>query len=441
MSFDLLLQNGTVVLPWGEVQADIGVRAGHIAAIGKNLGPAAQVFDVANLHVLPGVIDPHVHFRDGGMGGIAGVEDMRSGTLGAVLGGVTCVFDMPNTNPAATDAENLTRKHDYIAGRAYCDVGIYVGANKENIEQLGMMESMPGVCGIKVFAGSSTGNLLVEDDASIERVLRSGRRRVSFHSEDEYRLVERKSRFSCGDPYSSHALWRDPECAFLGTRRVATLAGKTGRPVHILHVSTEEEFAYLKDYRALVTTEVLLNHLVQSAPDIYDRLGPYGVMNPPVRDERHRLAAWAAVADGTVDTLASDHAPHSKAAKEKPWPDCASGMTGVQTLLPMMLEQVAQGRLSLLRLVDLMCAGPARVYGAVNKGRIAAGYDADFSIVDLRATRRIEKSWIASQCGWTPFEGVSCTGWPVASVVRGQIVMREGAVEGEPVGRAMSFRS
>jgi dihydroorotase len=351
------------------------------------------------------------------------------------------VFDMPNTTPAATSAETIARKTAYIPSQAYCDVGIYVGGTKENIADLAKLETMPGVCGVKIFAGSSTGNLLIEDDENIERVLRTGRRRVSFHSEDEYRLQARKSRFTCGDPYASHAEWRDVECAYLGTRRILALARKTARPVHILHVSTAEEFAYLKDYKDIASAELLLNHLVQSAPDIYDRLGPYGVMNPPVRDARHQAAAWAAVADGTVDTVASDHAPHSRAAKEKPWPDCASGMTGVQTLLPMMLTQVHAGRLSLLRLADLMSAGPARIYGAVNKGRIAAGYDADFSIVDLRAKRRIEKSWIASQCGWTPFEGVECTGWPVATIVRGNIVMRDGAIGGEPIGQVVDFRS
>ncbi len=441
MNFDLLIRNGVVAFPWGEVAADVGVQGGIIAAIGTNLGNAEQIFDAAHLTVLPGIIDPHVHFRDGGLGGIKGVEDMASGTLGAVLGGVTSVFDMPNTEPAATSAETVARKHDYISGQAYCDVGIYVGGTKENIVELAALEVMPGVCGIKIFAGSSTGNLMVEDDEHIGMIMRAGRRRISFHSEDEYRLQARKSRFSCGDPYASHAQWRDVECAYLGTRRITALARKTGRPAHILHVSTAEEFAFLRDHKALMSVEVLLNHLVQSAPDTYDRLGPYGVMNPPVRDERHRLAAWAAVADGTVDTLASDHAPHAAAAKERPWPDCASGMTGVQTLLPMMLEQVAQGNLSLSRLTSLMADGPARVYGAVNKGRIAAGYDADFSIVDLRARRRIEKSWIASQCGWTPFEGVVCTGWPVATIVRGQMVMRDGAVAGAPTGRPVLFRS
>ncbi len=441
MHHDLLIKNGTLILPWGEAKADLAIANGRIAAIGTNLGPAAQILDAANLHILPGIIDPHVHLRDGGQGGIPGVEDMLTGTRAAVLGGVTSVFDMPNTSPAGTSAAALAAKHAYITGHAFCDVGLYAGATKENADTLGTLEAMPGICAIKVFAGSSTGNLLVEDDASIERVMRAGRRRIAFHSEDEYRLLARKPNFKSGDPYADHAVWRDVECAFLGTRRITALAHKTGRPAHILHVSTAEELDYLRDHRALMSVEILLNHLVQSAPEVYERLGPYAVMNPPLREARHLTAAWAAVADGRVDTIGSDHAPHSRAAKEKPWPDCAAGLTGVQTLLPMMLDQVARHRLSLTRLADLMSAGPARIYGAVNKGRIAAGYDADLSIVDLRATRRIENSWIASPCGWTPFDGVTVTGWPTTTIIRGHIAMQEGEVTPTPMGQGIMFRS
>jgi dihydroorotase len=441
MSYDLIIRNGTVVLPWGLAETDIAVTNGRIAAIGKNLGSAAEFLNAANLHILPGIIDPHVHFRDGGQGGIEGVEDMLSGTAGAILGGVTSVFDMPNTTPAATDAATLHAKRAYIPGHAYCDVGIYVGATKENADSLGELEAIDAVCAIKVFAGSSTGNLLVEDDASIERVMRSGRRRIAFHSEDEYRLQERKPLFKSGDPYASHALWRDVECAFLGTRRIMALARKTNRPAHILHVSTAEELDYLKTFRDVASVEVLLNHLVQTAPEVYERLGPYAVMNPPLRDASHTAAAWAAIADGTVDTIGSDHAPHSRAAKEKPWPDCAAGLTGVQTLLPMMLDQVHQGKLSLLRLADLMSAGPARIYGAVNKGRIAAGYDADFSIVDLQRVHKIENAQMATKCGWTPFDGLTITGHPTATIIRGNIVMRDGEINAPPTGRSITFRS
>jgi len=282
---------------------------------------------------------------------------------------------------------------------------------------------------------------MVEDDENLEKVMRSGRRRIAFHSEDEYRLRERKPLFKEGDPYSSHMEWRDEECAFLGTRRLMALARKTGRPAHILHVSTAQEFDFLKDFRDICTCEVLVNHLTQVAPECYEKLGGFAVMNPPIRGERHREAAWKAVNDGTVDTIGSDHAPHAREKKMLPWPSCSSGLTGVQTLVPIMLDHVNAGRTSLSRMADLMSAGPARVYGAVGKGRLAAGYDADFSIVDMKKQRRIEESWIVSPCGWTPFAGMDITGWPAATIVRGNIVMRDDEVLGAPTGKLVKFRS
>jgi dihydroorotase len=435
-SFDLILRGGRCVLPWGEEDADVGVRAGRIAAIGDlRTASAAQEIDCKGLHVLPGLIDPHVHLRDPGD---PAVETIPTGTRAAVLGGITAVFDMPNTTPSITSQEALEGKRAYTEGKSWCDIGFYVGAGKSNIPELAALELQPDVCAIKVFAGSSTGDLLVEDDATLERVMRSGRRRICYHSEDEYRLQERKPLYADGGPHKLHAEWRDVECAFLGTRRLMALARETGRGAHILHVSTAEELEYLRDFRDVATVEVLVNHLSQT-DEAYDRLGGYAVMNPPIRDARHMAAAWAAVADGTVDCIGSDHAPHSRAAKERPWPATAAGLTGVQTLAPIMLDHVNAGRLSLSRMVDLMAAGPARVYGAVAKGRLAAGYDADFTVVDLKKTRTIEDSWIASPCGWTPFAGMSCTGWPVMTIVRGQPVMREDEVLGTPAGRTVRF--
>lgn len=436
--YDLLIRGGTLVLPWGEAAADAGVRQGRIAAIGTpTTATADAVLDAQGLHVLPGLIDPHVHLRDPGD---PAIETIPTGTRAAVLGGLAAVFDMPNTSPAITGAGELAWKQGYVEANAWCDMGLYVGATKPNTPELAALELQPGVCGVKVFAGSSTGDLLVEDDASLEAVMRSGRRRVSYHSEDEYRLQARKPLFGRGDPYSAHMEWRDEECAFLGTRRLMALARRTGRPAHILHVSTAQELEYMRDYRDVATVELLVNHLTQVAPEVYEQLGGMGVMNPPIRGRRHWEAAWAAVRDGTADTIGSDHAPHPRAAKLKPWPDCPAGLTGVQTLVPVMLDHVAAGRLSLARMVDLMCAGPARVYGAVGKGRLAAGYDADFTLVDLQARRTIEDSWIASPCGWTPFHGMAVTGWPMATVVRGNIVMREGEVLGQPQGRLVQFR-
>lgn len=436
--YDLLIRDGTCVLPWGVEQTNIGVRDGRVAALGvPTAATAAETIDARGLHVLPGLIDSHVHLREPGD---AAVETIATGTKAAVLGGIAAVFDMPNTAPAIVDAGRLAWKQEYAERVAWCDMGLYIGATKANATDLAELELGRGVCAVKVFAGSSTGDLLVEDDESLERVMRAGRRRVAYHSEDEYRLQSRRSLFKRGDPYACHMEWRDEETAFLGTRRLMALARKTGRPAHILHVSTAEELEYLKGFRDIATVEVLVNHLTQVAPEVYERLGGFGVMNPPIRGQRHLDAAWAAIADGTVDTVGSDHAPHAREKKTLPWPDCAAGLTGVQTIVPVMLDHVNAGRLSLQRLVDLMCAGPARVYGALCKGRLAAGYDADFTLVDMRRRRRIEESWIVSPCGWTPFAGMEITGWPVATVVRGRGVMREDEVLGGPSGRLVRFR-
>ncbi len=368
MHYDLLIRGGTCVTPWGIETIDLGIRDGRIAALATSADAAAEsVIDAAGLHVLPGLIDSHVHLRDPGD---PAVETIETGTRAAVLGGIATLFDMPNTVPPIADAERLAWKRDYVVGRSWCDIGLYVAGPKTNIDALAALEREPGVCAVKVFAGSSTAALMIEDDAHLERAMRSGHRRMAFHSEDEDRLQARKTLFSRGQPYRTHMAWRDEECAFLGTRRLMALARRTGRSTHILHVSTAEELAYLRDFRDVATVEVLVNHLTQVGPDCYDTLGGFGVMNPP---------AWAAIRDGTVDTIGSDHAPYARAAKEQPWPDCPAGLTGVQTLVPIMLDHVAAGRLSLARLVDLMAAGPARVYGLTRKGRIAAGYDADFT--------------------------------------------------------------
>ncbi len=437
MHYDLLIRGGTVVTPWGERMTDLGAADGRIATLAAAPGDTAEtVLRARGLHVLPGLIDPHVHLRDPGD---ASVESIPTGTRAAVLGGIATVFDMPNTSPAITTAETLAWKQATVPQRSWCDFGIYVGATRANTPELATLERGAGVCAIKLFAGSSTGDLMIEDDAGIEAVMRAGTRRIAFHSEDEYRLQARRALFATGAPYRTHMEWRDPECAALGTRRILALARKTGRPAHIVHVSTAEEFAFLRGHRDLATAEILVNHLTQIGPECYDQLGAYAVMNPPIRTRHHYDAAWEAVRDGSVDTIGSDHAPHSHAAKARPWPETAAGLTGVQTAVPIMLDHVNAGRLSLARLVDLMAAGPARVYGAVTKGRIAAGYDADFTLVDMAHARTIENDWIATPAGWTPFAGKRVTGWPVATVVRGQVVMRDDTVLGAPIGQLVAF--
>jgi dihydroorotase len=434
--FDLLIRGGVCAMPWSIAEADIGVRDGRVAAIGSlSSATAMETFDTRGLTVLPGVIDTHVHFREPGH---LEKEDMETGTAAAILGGVTSVFEMPNTNPPTTTALLIADKLARAKGRMHCDHAFYVGATEGNAGALHRLERLPGVAGVKAFLGSSTGSLLLDKENAILAALKSGHRRMAVHSEDEARLRERASLAMPGDP-STHPVWRDVETARASTIRILDLARRAGRRIHLLHLTTAEELPLVADARSLATAEAVVPHLTLSAPECYERLGTYAQMNPPIRDVRHRGALWQAIGEGLIDLVGSDHAPHARRDKDGIYPQTASGMPGVQTLVTVMLDHVHRGRLSLARLADLTSAGPARVFGIAGKGRIAVGYDADFTIVDLNARRRIENAWIASRCGWTPYDGMETTGWPSATILRGRIVMREREISGEPAGLPLQF--
>lgn len=435
-TYDLIVKGATVVNHDGEGVRDIAIRGGRIAAIGQlGSAKAADVLDARGLHVLPGVIDSQVHFREPGL---EQKEDLATGSLAAVAGGVTAVFEMPNTKPLTTDASALADKVARARGRMHCDFAFYVGGTRENIGDIPALEKLEGSAGIKVFMGASTGDLLVEDEPSLDRIIARLSRRAAFHSEDEERLRARVDVRERGNP-STHPLWRDVEAAMIATRRLVGLAEKYRRRVHVLHISTADEIRWLRDHKDWATCEVTPNHLTLVAPDCYERLGTFAQMNPPVRDESHRRGIWAGIADGTVDVLGSDHAPHTVEEKHHPYPESHSGMTGVQTLVPIMLDHVNAGRLSLARFVDLTSAGPQRIFGILGKGRIAAGYDADLTIVDLGRTETITNSWIRSRCGWTPFDGVKVKGWPVGTFVRGRRVMWQGEIEAQAGGAPVRF--
>lgn len=437
-SFDLVVRGGQVVTPNGLEQTDIGIRAGRFAAFG-DLGHAvaADSFDAAGLTVLPGVIDTQVHFREPGL---EHKEDLESGTRGAVLGGVTAVFEMPNTRPSTLTADDLGIKLQRAAGRAWCDYAFYMGGAAENVAELPALERLAGCCGVKVFMGASTGSLLVPDDETLDRVLAHGRRRMAVHCEDEARMNERKHLGQvAGATAHLHPVVRDAESALRATQRLLALARRRARPVHVLHVTTADEMLFLRDHKDVASVEATPQHLTLAAPECYDRLGTFAQMNPPIRDARHREALWAAVRDGTVDVIGSDHAPHTREEKSKPYPDSPSGMPGVQTLLPLLLDHCHAGRLSLQRLVDLTSAGAQRLFNLARKGRIAMGYDADLTVVDRGARREITDRWIATKSGWTPYAGMTVTGWPLATIIRGRIVMREDELLGAPLGAPMRF--
>ncbi|MFT3723808.1 MAG: dihydroorotase [Hyphomonadaceae bacterium] len=433
-TYDLVIKGGTVATPGGIAVGDVAVKDGKIASIGSfDASQAGEVFEAHGLHVLPGVIDSQVHFREPGL---EWKEDLESGSRSAALGGVTAVFEMPNTDPSTTSPEMMEDKLARAKGRMHTDHAFYAGATHDNTDLLPIMERMPGVCGVKVFMGASTGQLLVEDDEGVERVLNAISRRAAFHSEDEYRLADRRKLAVQGD-WTSHPVVRDAEAAISSTRRLIRLARKTGKRIHVLHVTTGEEMEMLAENKDIATCEVTPQHLTLVGPDDYIRLKGYAQMNPPIRDAHHRAALWKAVNQGIPDVIGSDHAPHTKEEKARPYPASPSGMPGVQTIVPVMLTHVANGKMSLERFIELTSAGPQRVFGIAGKGRIAQGYDADFTIVDLHAKKTITDAWSASRCGWTPYDGMEATAWPIATFVRGTLVMMEGALvapgSGEPV--------
>ena len=434
-TFDIVFKGGTLVNHAGEGLADIGVRDGQIRAIG-NIAEAqgSKVVDVRGLHILPGVIDTQVHFREPGM---EHKEDLETGSRSAALGGVTAVFEMPNTSPPTTSAEALAAKVAAGTNRMHCDFAFFVGATRENAGDLGHLERLPGAAGVKIFAGSSTGDLLVEDDETLTRVFSTIRRRCSIHSELESRLRERLSIRRVGDP-TSHYEWRDEIAALESTQRLLRLARATGARIHILHVSTGAEMELLSHHKDVATVEVTPQHLTLSGPEDYERLGTKVQQNPPIRDRAHQNLLWWGLEQGVVDILGSDHAPHTLEEKAATYPATPSGMPGVQTLVPIMLDHVNAGRLSLARFVDLTSAGAQRLFEIACKGRIAVGYDADLTIVDLKAERIIEDGWIGSKAGWTPFAGRKVVGWPMGTVVRGHLAMWEGEL-GKAAGQAVRF--
>ncbi len=417
-------------------QTNIGVKDGKIAFIGSLNSEitAKQVFSGQGLTAFPGFIDSQVHFREPGL---THKEDLETGTRAALAGGVTSVFEMPNTNPATTCAKSFNNKLLRAQGRIWCHIGFFIGATSENISELATLEKHKNCAGIKVFMGSSTGHLLVDQQENLEKIFQMGKRRIIVHAEDEARL---KSRKHLATDVSKHAVWRDEETALLATKTAVALAKKYQRPVHVLHISSSEEMQFLKNEKqnlktsGLISVEILPQYLLLSAPSCYEKLGTLAQQNPPIRDQRHLPVLWQSVTDGTVDVMGSDHAPHTLVEKNKPYPQSPSGVPGVQTMVPLMLNEIANGNLGLQKLVDLLCENPREIFGCKNKGRIDIGMDADITLVDLKSERRIENDWIKSRCGWTPFAGKTVKGWPQAVFLKGQLAMHKDELVNDPSG-------
>jgi dihydroorotase len=432
---DLIIKNGNCFIDDNLVSTDIAIKDKKIVKIGKNLTDAKEIIDASGLTVLPGCIDTQTHFREPGS---TDTEDLHSGSRAAIAGGITSVFEMPNTNPPTSNMKEFQRKLDLAKNRMYCNYAFYFGATADNAHDLASLESLEGCCGIKLFAGSSTGNLLVAEESDIEKVFKNASKVVAVHSEDEEILNRNKKLIKEGDVHT-HPIWRSVECSIASTRRIVRIAEKYKKKAHILHITTKEEIDFLSQHKGNITFEITPQHLTIYAPDCYNKLGTYAQMNPPLRDKSHYDRLWYAVRNNLNDTIGSDHAPHLKENKEKKYPNSPSGMPGVQTLMPVMLNHVNEGKLTLSQLVKLVCENPVKIFGIKNKGFLKEGFDADFTIVDMNKSIEIKNENIESKCGWTPFDGYKFNGTPIATIIAGNIKMLNGKILGDANGTPLQF--
>ena len=433
---DLIIKNGSCFIEGNLVKTDIGITKNKISHIGNLENENSnKIYDAENLIVLPGCLDTQVHFREPGS---TDAEDLNSGSRAAIVGGITGVFEMPNTNPPTSNKKEFQNKLNLAKNRMYCNYAFYFGATPENQEELADLKSLEGCCGVKLFAGSSTGNLLVHKEEDIEKVFASTSKIVSVHSEDEEILNQRKKLREKGNVLT-HPIWRNEESAISSTRRIVKIALRLNKKAHILHVTTKEEVDFLSQNKGNITFEITPQHLTLTSPECYEKLGTFAQMNPPIRDKSHYDRLWYAVRNNYNDTIGSDHAPHLKENKLKDYPETPSGMPGVQTLMPVMLNHINEGRLKLEQLIKLLCENPVKIFGIKNKGYIKKDYDADFTIIDMNKVIEIKNEKIESKCGWSPFNGLKFKGTPVATIINGKIKMKDGVILGDPEGTPLQF--
>ena len=432
---DLIIKNGNCYINEDFQITDIGIKEKKIVKIGKIEESSKETIDAKGLIVLPGCIDTQVHFREPGS---TDAEDINSGSKAAILGGITSVFEMPNTNPPTSNLIEFQKKIDLAKNRMFTNHAFYFGATPDNSNELSNLKNLVGCCGVKLFAGSSTGDLLVDKEKDIEKIFEHTSKVVAVHSEDEEILNKNKKLIKDGDVHS-HPVWRSEECAISSTRRIVRIAERYKKKAHILHITTKQEIDFLSQHKGNITFEITPQHLTIFAPDCYDKLGTYAQMNPPLRDKSHYDRLWYGVRNNLNDTIGSDHAPHLKKNKEKIYPSSPSGMPGVQTLLPIMLNHVNDGKLTIKQLIRLICENPIKIFNIKDKGFIRESFDADLTIIDMNKISTIDNNNIASKCGWTPFHGKKVKGFPVYTIVNGITKMKNGSILGEPEGEPLHF--
>ena len=442
MNGRLLVQNAMMVLPNRIVEGDLRVSNGLIKTVAPFGGLQPEigelVIDGTGLHLLPGVIDPHVHFRDPGN---PEKEDLESGSRAAAAGGITSFLDMPNTSPNATNRLALEEKIAAAAKKAVTHHGFFIGATTNNVSDLQSVQGMDGICGIKIFMGSSTGDLLVHEQKHLENIFANTGGIIATHAEDEIRLQSRIAEFKHRTDIAAHAECRDIECALIATKRATALAKDHSHRLHIVHLTSGKEADWLSSKKGdLITTEVCTQHLTFDQDDV-EKLGVRALMNPPIRYTEDKEKLWSRLKDGTIDCIVTDHAPHTLEAKSVGFPKAPAGMPGVETSLPRMLTHAKEGKCSISDIVKWMCAGPAKVYRIKNKGSLIEGFDGDLTLVDLENHRIIQDSDTWTRVGWTPYDGMELTGWPMYTIVDGNVVHKRnsgGSLRGSSVALAGS---
>jgi len=433
---DLLIKNGSCFIEGRLEKVNLAINHSKIEAIGdlKDFNGKREI-DAKDLLILPGVIDTQVHFREPGS---TDAEDLNSGSEAAVLGGVTSVFEMPNTNPPTSSKKEFLKKMNLASQRMFCNYAFYFGATPNNYQELRELNSLEGCCGIKLFAGSSTGNLLVKNKSDIEKVFSSSSKIVSVHSEDE-KILNLRKRFIQKGKVLSHVAWRNKQSAISSTKKIVKIAERQNKKAHILHVTTKEEVDFLSKHKANITFEITPQHLSLTSPSCYEKLGTLAQMNPPIRTKEHQDKLWYAIKHNIADIIGSDHAPHLKKNKEKQYPESPSGMPGVQTLVPIMLNHVNKKKLTIKQFVAYTSKNPVKIFNIKYKGFIKKGYDADLTIVDMDKVVKIDNKEIKSKCKWSPFHGDKVKGFPVITIVNGQTKMKNGKIIGKPIGKPLKF--
>jgi dihydroorotase len=428
-----IIKNAQVVLPTGIAPISVVIEDNRIAALDPaSHTQADEVVDAAGLHLIPGVIDDQVHFREPGL---THKEDLEHASRACAKGGVTTFLEMPNTFPNTTTRERLAEKLALAAEKSIVNYGFYIGATPDNLEELRLAQNTPG---IKIFIGSSTGDLLVDSQESLERIFAETTLPITAHCEDEATVRANTQRFADAHDVAVHSQIRDHQAAVIATRRAIDLAKRHNHRFHVLHVSTAEETKLLADHGKLITSEACPHHLLMNVDD-YPRLGTLCQMNPSLKTARDNAALWEALNSGVIQVIATDHAPHTLEEKRKPYPQSPSGMPNVENSLALMLNEVHHGRTMLETIVHAMCDAPARVWDIVGKGRIEVGYDADLVLVDLEREQTVRNQDQLTKCGWSAWDGQTLVGWPVRTWVMGHTVFCDGKLDSSHRGQAAQF--